>query len=106
MGQDERYATSLTLHTLIHLIIVFNELSYYNRSDSNRLIQSVRPFRTKRHGMLIFSILLYDNVGLHTAAPTQAIMEHFNWKLFDHPPYSPDITPSYYDLLTCLKNWL
>jgi hypothetical protein len=26
--------------------------------------------------------------------------------LFDHPPYSPDLTPSDYDLFTYLKNWL
>jgi hypothetical protein len=21
----------------------------------------------------------------------QALLEHFNWVLFDHPPYSPDL---------------
>jgi histone-lysine N-methyltransferase SETMAR len=26
--------------------------------------------------------------------------------LFDHPPYSPDLTPSDYHLFTYLKNWL
>jgi hypothetical protein len=29
-------------------------------------------------------------------------MEHFNWELFDHPLYSPDLAPSDYHL----KNWL
>jgi histone-lysine N-methyltransferase SETMAR len=33
-------------------------------------------------------------------------LEHFNWVLFDHPPYSPDIAPSDYYLFTYLKNWL
>jgi histone-lysine N-methyltransferase SETMAR len=36
------------------------------------------------------------------------MMEHFNWELFDHPPYSPDLAPSDYQLFTrtYLKNWL
>jgi hypothetical protein len=33
-------------------------------------------------------------------------MEHFNRVLFDHPPYSPDLSPSDYHLFTYLKNWL
>jgi histone-lysine N-methyltransferase SETMAR len=32
--------------------------------------------------------------------------EHFIWELFDHPPYSPDLTLSEYHLFTYLKNWL
>jgi hypothetical protein len=31
---------------------------------------------------------------------------HFNWDLFDHPPYSPDIALSDDHLLTYLKKWL
>jgi transposase len=49
--------------------------------------------------------LLHDNVPPH-AARTQALLEHFNWELFDHPPYSPDLAPSDYHLFTYLKNWL
>jgi histone-lysine N-methyltransferase SETMAR len=30
----------------------------------------------------------------------------FNWELFDHPPYSPDLAPNDYHLFTDLKNWL
>jgi hypothetical protein len=33
-------------------------------------------------------------------------MAHFNWELFDHAPYSPDLRPSNYHLFTYLKNWL
>jgi hypothetical protein len=32
-------------------------------------------------------------------------MEQFKWQLFAHPPYSPDLAPSDYRLLTYLKNW-
>jgi transposase len=42
--------------------------------------------------------LLHDNACQHTAACTQALLEHFNWELFDHPPYSPDLAPSDYHL--------
>jgi histone-lysine N-methyltransferase SETMAR len=51
--------------------------------------------------MLTYSVvLLYDNTCLHTAAHTQAMLEHFN------PTYSPDLALSDYHLFTYLKNWL
>jgi transposase len=59
--------------------------------------------------MLTYSVaLLNDNAHLHTAARTRALLEHFNWKLFEHPPYSPDFALSKYQyhLFTYLKNWL
>jgi hypothetical protein len=37
---------------------------------------------------------------------TLTLLDHFNWELFDHPPYSPDFALSNYHLFTCLKNWL
>jgi hypothetical protein len=36
-------------------------------------------------------VLLYDNIILHAAAHILAVLEHFSWDLFDHPPYSPDL---------------
>jgi histone-lysine N-methyltransferase SETMAR len=30
----------------------------------------------------------------------------FNWELFDHPPYSPDLAPNDYHLFSYLKNCL
>jgi transposase len=53
-------------------------------------------------------VLLHDNVCPHTSTTvcTQVLLEHFNWELFNHPPYSPDLTPNDYHLLTYLKNWL
>jgi hypothetical protein len=32
-------------------------------------------------------------------------LEHFNWELFDHLPYSPELAPSDYHVFTYLKNW-
>jgi histone-lysine N-methyltransferase SETMAR len=51
-------------------------------------------------------VLLHDNAHLHTVARIRALLEHFNWELFDHPPYSPDLALSDYHLFTYLKNWL
>jgi histone-lysine N-methyltransferase SETMAR len=68
-----------------------------------------RAIHKKRRGMLTFGVvLLYDNACPHTAARTLALLEHFNWELFDHPPDSPDLAPSDYHLVThtYLKNWL
>jgi histone-lysine N-methyltransferase SETMAR len=65
--------------------------------------------QNKRHGVLTPSVvLLHDNTSPHTstAACTPALLEHFNWELFDHPPYSPDLAPSDYHLFTYLKNRL
>jgi hypothetical protein len=42
----------------------------------------------------------------HRAARTGALLDHFNWALFDHPPYNPDLAPGDYHLFTYLKNWL
>jgi hypothetical protein len=42
----------------------------------------------------------------HTAARTRVLLEHFNWELLDHTPYSSDVTPSDYHRFTYLKNWL
>jgi hypothetical protein len=33
-------------------------------------------------------VLLHDSAHLHTAACTWALLEHFNWVLSYHPPYS------------------
>jgi histone-lysine N-methyltransferase SETMAR len=57
--------------------------------------------------MLTFGVvLLHDNARPHTAARTRPLLDHFNWELFDHPPYNPDLAPSDCHLFTSLKNWL
>jgi histone-lysine N-methyltransferase SETMAR len=61
----------------------------------------------KKHGLLTSNVvLLHDNAYPHTAARTPALLERFNWELFDHRPYSPDLAPSDYQLFSYLKNWL
>jgi transposase len=66
-----------------------------------------RAIQNKMHGMLTSSVvLLHDNACPHTAARTRTLVEHFNWELFDHPLYSPDLSLRDYHLFTYLKNWL
>jgi hypothetical protein len=43
-------------------------------------------------------VLLHETALPLTDALTRALLEHFNWELFDHPRYSPDLAPSYYRL--------
>jgi histone-lysine N-methyltransferase SETMAR len=51
-------------------------------------------------------VLLHDNARPYTAGRTRALLEHFSWELFDHPPYSPDLALSDYHLFTYLSTYL
>jgi histone-lysine N-methyltransferase SETMAR len=56
--------------------------------------------------MLTYGVmLLHDYARPHTAARTRALLKHFNWELFDYPPYSYDVAPSDYHLFTYLEKW-
>jgi hypothetical protein len=60
-----------------------------------------------RRGMLTKSVvILHDNARPHTAARTNALIKIFNWKIFDHPSYSPDLAPNDYHLYTKRMVWL
>jgi hypothetical protein len=50
-------------------------------------------------------VFLHDNACPHTAARTRALLDHFNWELFDHP-YSPGLALSDYHLFNYPKKWL
>jgi hypothetical protein len=66
-----------------------------------------KAIQNKGHGKLTSrAVLLHDSMRPHTAAFTRAPLEHFNWELFDHPTYSPDLAPSDYHLFMYLKKWL
>jgi hypothetical protein len=53
--------------------------------ETHKKKKTVGPFRWNAD---IQCSVLHDNVRLHTAVCTRALLEHFNWELFDHPPYS------------------
>jgi transposase len=56
--------------------------------------------------MLAAGAVLQDNSRPHAAAHAGALLENFNWELFDYTPLSHDLTPNDYYLFTYLKNWL
>jgi len=45
-----------------------------------------------------------DNARPHIAKSVKSKLEQFQWKLLDHPPYSPDLAPSDYHLFRSLSN--
>ncbi|UYV62508.1 hypothetical protein LAZ67_2000896 [Cordylochernes scorpioides] len=60
--------------------------------------------KSKRPGLLSRKVLLvHDNARPHAARTTQTLLENFKWKIFTHPPYSPDLAPSDFHLFPALK---
>jgi histone-lysine N-methyltransferase SETMAR len=51
-------------------------------------------------------VLLHDNAHPQTAARTNALIKRFNWEIFGHPSYSPDLALSDYHLFSKMKVWL
>ncbi|KAJ4425552.1 hypothetical protein ANN_27747, partial [Periplaneta americana] len=51
-------------------------------------------------------VLLHENARPHTAASTRELLDQFGWEIFDHPPYSPDLSPSDFHLFTKLTDFL
>ncbi|XP_035212343.1 histone-lysine N-methyltransferase SETMAR-like [Stegodyphus dumicola] len=66
-----------------------------------------RAIQNKRRGMLTSGIvLMHDNACPHSARVTQRLLQQFQSDIFEHPPYSPDLTPSDFHLFPELKQWL
>ena len=51
-------------------------------------------------------VILHESAWPHTVTRTNALIKIFICEIFDHPPYSPDLTPSDYHLFTKMKVWL
>ncbi|PNF25373.1 hypothetical protein B7P43_G10916 [Cryptotermes secundus] len=63
--------------------------------------------KNKRSGMLSAGIVfLHNNARPHTARWTSSLLQEFSWELYNHPPYSPDLTPSDFHLFLHLKKFL
>ncbi len=48
-------------------------------------------------------VFLHDNARPHVAALTQSFLKDFCWDILSHPPYSLDLAPSDFELITKLK---
>ncbi len=46
---------------------------------------------------------LYDNARPHTARLTQIFLNDFQWDIFPHPSYSPDLMPSDFHAFSTLQ---
>jgi hypothetical protein len=63
--------------------------------------------QNKRRRILTYGVvLLHDHTRSHTAARNRTLLGHFNWELFDHTLYSPDLAPSDYHLFAYPKSWV
>ena len=63
--------------------------------------------KSKRPGLLTEGmILLHDNARPHVSRVTQSVLAKFKWEQFEHPPYSPDMSPCDFHLFGPLKKHL
>ena len=69
------------------------------------LQRELKPaIHSKRRGKLSKEILLlHDNARPHTAAHTLKSLKQLKWEAMEHPPYSPDLALSDFQLFGPLK---
>ncbi|XP_066113850.1 ubiquitin-conjugating enzyme E2 N isoform X1 [Saccopteryx bilineata] len=67
----------------------------------HRVNEAIRLKRPDRHGQ---TILLHDNARPHVAQVVKAALQELEWEVLQHPPYSPDLTPTDYHLFRSLSN--
>ena len=68
------------------------------------LMKLCAAIRRKQTGVLTKGmLLLHDNVHPHGANQTTVALRSFKWEVLQHPPYSPDLTPSDFHLFGPLK---
>ena len=48
-------------------------------------------------------IIIHDNSRSHTAAADRVLLRHWQWEILEHPPYSRDKSPFYYDFFAKMK---
>jgi hypothetical protein len=81
----------------IHATMYHNNVRSVLRNPKKKKNCVGPAIQNKRRGMLTSGVvLLHDNARPHTAARTRAQLKHFNWELFDHPPYSSERLPPVY----------
>ena len=74
---------------------------------SSLLVQLKDILKEKRHRKITKGVLfLHDNALAHQALATQKKLAYLGFQCLDHPPYSPDLAPSYYHLSPGLKKQL
>ena len=51
-------------------------------------------------------VLLHDNTRPHMARRSTHLLQEFSWEVFNHPPYSPDLAHSDFNLSLHLRKFL
>ncbi|KAJ4429008.1 hypothetical protein ANN_26004 [Periplaneta americana] len=64
------------------------------------------PRRKRRHLVVQNPIILHDNARSPTAAAVKDLLRRWQWKILEHPPYSPDMSQYDYDLSAKVKEQL
>jgi len=71
---------------------------------SSLLVQLKNIIKEKRRGKVTKGVLfLHDNAPAHRALATQKKLAYLGFQCLDHPPYSPDLATSDYQLFLGLK---
>ena len=74
---------------------------------SSLLVQLKDILKEKCYGKVTKGVLfLHDNAPAHWALATQKKLAYLDFQCVDHPPYSPDLAPSYYHLFAGLRKQL
>ncbi|GBP92679.1 Histone-lysine N-methyltransferase SETMAR [Eumeta japonica] len=90
------------------LLIDYLPRDYYEWPILREFIGSgTRGSRTEATWEVIArSAVLQDNASVHTARVSRQALKDTGFSEIDHPPYSPDLAPSYYFLFSNLKKEL
>ena len=71
------------------------------------LVQLKEILKDTCHGKFTKRVLfLHDNTPVHRALATQKKLAYLAFQCLHHPPYSPDLAPSDYNLFPGLKTQL
>ena len=76
------------------------------RTQLMRLSQALKEKRAHYYSRHDKGILLHDNARPHVAAPVKSYLETLKWEVLLHPPYSPDIASSDFNLFRSLTHGL
>ena len=66
-----------------------------------------RAIKSKRPGTLSDGIiLLHDNACPHIVNMLRDKLKRFGWETFQHPPYSPDLSPCDFHIFGDLQKYI
>jgi histone-lysine N-methyltransferase SETMAR len=78
---------------------ISSDIYVENMKKMKKRFRRVRP-----HKEVTKVLLHHDNTRLHTSLHTREVIRKLQWTVLPHPPYSPDLAPSDYHLLSSLKD--